>query len=58
MSPAGARPCSSASARGSPKPSPGPLTTPLVSFCRSLEGLEIPNIHNLTFQKLTNLSHM
>ncbi|NWH51509.1 RXFP1 protein, partial [Fregata magnificens] len=24
----------------------------------SLEGLEIPNIHNLTFQKLTNLSHI
>ncbi|XP_051486252.1 relaxin receptor 1-like isoform X1 [Apus apus] len=24
----------------------------------SLEGLEIPNIHNLTFQKLTSLSHI
>ncbi|NXF32164.1 RXFP1 protein, partial [Nyctibius bracteatus] len=24
----------------------------------SLEGLEIPNIHNLTFQKLTHLSHI
>ncbi|XP_074691059.1 relaxin receptor 1-like [Strix aluco] len=24
----------------------------------SLEGLEIPNIHNLTFQKLANLSHI
>lgn len=35
-----------------------PASPALDSFGRSLEGLEIPNIHNLTLQKLTNLSHM
>ncbi|XP_008499449.2 relaxin receptor 1 isoform X1 [Calypte anna] len=37
---------------------PGPFESLSQLRSLSLEGLEIPNIHNLTFQKLTNLSHI